>query len=260
PCDRATLRRRARALRADGEPARLLAAAEAAELPDARARGRQDRSWRRQDRRHLRRTGHRYLAADPVEHRWDRADRGAAARGRRRAHLREPRRDRHALGPSQRPGQLPPLPAGLRPPPARRARRLARRRSPDPHLRPRLRPDDALDRPLARARAPAGLRSRPQRRGSDLRGRGVLGRRRDGQCLARRQAGTRASRGADSRAVTAIARYLVDDLDTAVRFYADRLGFREVRSFGPVTIVEREGLELWLSGPGSSGRNQDGAA
>ena len=60
--------------------------------------------------------------------------------------------------------------------------------------------------------------------------------------------------------MTAIARYLVDDLDTAVRFYADRLGFREVRSFGPVTIVEREGLELWLSGPGSSGRNQDGAA
>jgi catechol 2,3-dioxygenase-like lactoylglutathione lyase family enzyme len=60
--------------------------------------------------------------------------------------------------------------------------------------------------------------------------------------------------------VTAIARYLVDDLESAVRFYADRLGFREVRSFGPVTIVEREGLELWLSGPGSSGRNQEGAA
>jgi catechol 2,3-dioxygenase-like lactoylglutathione lyase family enzyme len=59
--------------------------------------------------------------------------------------------------------------------------------------------------------------------------------------------------------VSAIARYLVDDLDEAVRFYADRLGFREVRSFGPVTIVERDGLELWLSGPGSSGRNQEGA-
>jgi catechol 2,3-dioxygenase-like lactoylglutathione lyase family enzyme len=59
--------------------------------------------------------------------------------------------------------------------------------------------------------------------------------------------------------VTAIARYLVDDLETAVRFYADRLGFREARSFGPVTILERDGLELWLSGPGSSGRNQQGA-
>ena len=60
--------------------------------------------------------------------------------------------------------------------------------------------------------------------------------------------------------MTAIARYLVDDLDAAVRFYADRLGFREARSFGPVTIVVREGLGLWLSGPGSSGRNQEGAA
>jgi catechol 2,3-dioxygenase-like lactoylglutathione lyase family enzyme len=60
--------------------------------------------------------------------------------------------------------------------------------------------------------------------------------------------------------VTAIARYLVDDLDAAVRFYVDRLGFRETRSFGPVTILEREGLQLWLSAPGSSGRNQEGAA
>ena len=60
--------------------------------------------------------------------------------------------------------------------------------------------------------------------------------------------------------MSAIARYLVDDLDAAVRFYADRLGFQEARSFGPVTILERDGLELWLSGPGSSGRNQEDAA
>jgi catechol 2,3-dioxygenase-like lactoylglutathione lyase family enzyme len=59
--------------------------------------------------------------------------------------------------------------------------------------------------------------------------------------------------------MTAIARYLVDDLEAAVRFYADRLGFRETRSFGPVTILERDGLQLWLSGPGSSGREQAGA-
>ena len=55
-------------------------------------------------------------------------------------------------------------------------------------------------------------------------------------------------------------RYLVEDLDAAVRFYVDRLGFREGRSFGPVTVVRRENLELWLSGPGSSGRDQDGAS
>jgi|SRR3954471_10481890 catechol 2,3-dioxygenase-like lactoylglutathione lyase family enzyme len=58
----------------------------------------------------------------------------------------------------------------------------------------------------------------------------------------------------------AIARYLVDDLDEAVRFYADRLGFGVGRTFGPVTVMQRGDLELWLSGPGSSGRGQDGAA
>ena len=57
-----------------------------------------------------------------------------------------------------------------------------------------------------------------------------------------------------------MARYLVDDLDAAVRFYVDRLGFTEGRSFGPVALVQRNGLEVWLSGPGSSGREQDAAA
>jgi len=57
----------------------------------------------------------------------------------------------------------------------------------------------------------------------------------------------------------AIARYLVDDVDAAVRFYTERLGFAEDRSFGPVKLVRRGDLELWLSGPGSSGRDQDGA-
>jgi catechol 2,3-dioxygenase-like lactoylglutathione lyase family enzyme len=58
----------------------------------------------------------------------------------------------------------------------------------------------------------------------------------------------------------AAARYLVDDLDAAVRFYTGRLGFGEGWSFGPVTLVQRGDLELWLSAPGSSGREQDGAA
>ena len=60
--------------------------------------------------------------------------------------------------------------------------------------------------------------------------------------------------------MTATARYLVDDLDAAVRFYLDRLGFTEGRSFGPVAVVQRSGLEVWLSGPGSSGREQEAAA
>jgi catechol 2,3-dioxygenase-like lactoylglutathione lyase family enzyme len=58
----------------------------------------------------------------------------------------------------------------------------------------------------------------------------------------------------------ATARYLVEDLEAAVRFYCDRLGFREGRAFGPVTLVHHGDLELWLSGPGSSGRDQAGAA
>ena len=58
----------------------------------------------------------------------------------------------------------------------------------------------------------------------------------------------------------AIARYLVQDIDQAVSFYVERLGFREGRSFGPVTVVHRGDLELWLSAPGSSAGKQDGAA
>jgi catechol 2,3-dioxygenase-like lactoylglutathione lyase family enzyme len=59
--------------------------------------------------------------------------------------------------------------------------------------------------------------------------------------------------------VTASVRYLVDELEAAVAFYTGRLGFEEVRSFGPVTLVRRGDLELWLSAPGSSGRGQEGA-
>ncbi|MDX6507233.1 MAG: hypothetical protein QOG06_1877 [Gaiellaceae bacterium] len=57
----------------------------------------------------------------------------------------------------------------------------------------------------------------------------------------------------------AIVRYLVDDLEDAVRFYTGRLGFNVANTFGPVTILHRGDLELWLTGPGSSGRGQDGA-
>jgi catechol 2,3-dioxygenase-like lactoylglutathione lyase family enzyme len=57
----------------------------------------------------------------------------------------------------------------------------------------------------------------------------------------------------------ATARYLVEDLEGAVGFYTGRLGFREERAFGPVAVVHRGDLELWLSAPGSSGRDQEGA-
>ena len=64
--------------------------------------------------------------------------------------------------------------------------RAARGRPAHRHLRPRLRPDDALDRPLARARAAARLRRRAATRpAGSTRGR-VRRRRGDRQRLARR--------------------------------------------------------------------------
>ena len=148
---------------------------------------------RREDRRHLRPPGHRRGVPDEVERRGHPEDRGAAAHDRRRLRLHEPRRDRLALGPPQRPGQLPPLPAGLRPAAAGPARRAAAERPADPHLRPRLRPDDAVDRPLARARVAARVRRGAKRGGQHPRGGRVRRRRRDRQRVARRQARRRAA-------------------------------------------------------------------
>jgi catechol 2,3-dioxygenase-like lactoylglutathione lyase family enzyme len=51
----------------------------------------------------------------------------------------------------------------------------------------------------------------------------------------------------------AVIRYLVSDVDVAVDFYIDMLGFELVKKWGPpFAIVKRGDLTLWLSGPGSS--------
>lgn len=48
-------------------------------------------------------------------------------------------------------------------------------------------------------------------------------------------------------------RYLVSDVDAAVGFYTQRLGFTLEEQFGPaMAIVARGDLELWLAGPVSS--------
>ena len=48
-------------------------------------------------------------------------------------------------------------------------------------------------------------------------------------------------------------RYLVNDVDVAVAFYVDVLGFELVEQWGPpFAMVKRGDLTLWLSGPGSS--------
>jgi catechol 2,3-dioxygenase-like lactoylglutathione lyase family enzyme len=51
----------------------------------------------------------------------------------------------------------------------------------------------------------------------------------------------------------AVVRYLVDDVDAAVAFYTDNLGFTLQQQMGPAfAIVSRDDLSLWLSGPQSS--------
>jgi catechol 2,3-dioxygenase-like lactoylglutathione lyase family enzyme len=48
-------------------------------------------------------------------------------------------------------------------------------------------------------------------------------------------------------------RYLVNDVDAAVRFYSKSLGFELVQQFGPaMAIVSQNELNLWLAGPPSS--------
>jgi catechol 2,3-dioxygenase-like lactoylglutathione lyase family enzyme len=51
----------------------------------------------------------------------------------------------------------------------------------------------------------------------------------------------------------AVIRYLVNDVDLALEFYVDVLGFELVEKWGPpFAMVKRGDLALWLSGPGSS--------
>src|SRR5262245_24192472 len=51
----------------------------------------------------------------------------------------------------------------------------------------------------------------------------------------------------------AVVRYHVEDVDRAVAFYTQHLGFHLTQRSGPVAIVSRGDLHLLLSGPTSSG-------
>jgi catechol 2,3-dioxygenase-like lactoylglutathione lyase family enzyme len=60
----------------------------------------------------------------------------------------------------------------------------------------------------------------------------------------------------------AVIRYLVNDVDEALRFYT-ALGFAVTNHWGPpFAMMQREDLTLWLSGPESSARRplSDGTA
>jgi catechol 2,3-dioxygenase-like lactoylglutathione lyase family enzyme len=51
----------------------------------------------------------------------------------------------------------------------------------------------------------------------------------------------------------ASVRYIVNDVDAAVAFYTQALGFSLTRQYGPaMAIVTRDGLTLWLAGPAAS--------
>jgi glyoxylase I family protein len=51
----------------------------------------------------------------------------------------------------------------------------------------------------------------------------------------------------------AVVRYQVQDVDRAVAFYTQYLGFQLTQRGGPVAIVSRGHLHLLFGGPGSSG-------
>ncbi len=50
----------------------------------------------------------------------------------------------------------------------------------------------------------------------------------------------------------ATIRYLVSDVEEAVAFYTQQLGFSLDQQFGPIAMVSREDLQLWLSDPRTS--------
>jgi predicted enzyme related to lactoylglutathione lyase len=51
----------------------------------------------------------------------------------------------------------------------------------------------------------------------------------------------------------ASVRYMVHDVDIAVKFYTEQLGFTSEQRMGPAFArVSKDGLTLWLSGPQTS--------
>ena len=50
----------------------------------------------------------------------------------------------------------------------------------------------------------------------------------------------------------ATTRYMVRDVDQAVDFYTHYLGFKLDKRMGPIAMVAREDLTLWLAGPQTS--------
>ncbi|MDA0353264.1 MAG: VOC family protein [Chloroflexi bacterium] len=61
----------------------------------------------------------------------------------------------------------------------------------------------------------------------------------------------------------AVSRYIVDDVDEALTFFTEVLGFELIQRWGPpFASIGKGDQQLWLSGPGTSARKPmpDGAA
>jgi catechol 2,3-dioxygenase-like lactoylglutathione lyase family enzyme len=66
---------------------------------------------------------------------------------------------------------------------------------------------------------------------------------------------SRATLPAGQEASVVALRLIVDDVDAALAFYQDHLGFSLKERWGPpFASIERDGLEIWISGPGTSAR------
>lgn len=50
----------------------------------------------------------------------------------------------------------------------------------------------------------------------------------------------------------ASVRYMVNDVHSAVKFYSEALGFELQQEFGPMAIMSKGDLTLWVAGPESS--------
>ena len=50
----------------------------------------------------------------------------------------------------------------------------------------------------------------------------------------------------------AAIRYFVSDVEEAVAFYTQRLGFALDQNFGAIAMVSKGDLQLWLAGPNTS--------
>jgi len=56
----------------------------------------------------------------------------------------------------------------------------------------------------------------------------------------------------EERRRMATFRYMVSDVEEAVAFYTEHLGFSLDQNFGPIAMVSREDLQLLLAGPKTS--------